>query len=73
MKKYCISCVHYSEIAEKVGECTALGIIQENGILILDAINNFLQLKNECLIHTPLLVQGRFSCACHSDKKNETL
>lgn len=73
MRKYCFSCTHYGEITTEVGQCDALGIIQEDGILILDAVNTFMQLKNDCLIHTPLLIQGRFGCVCHSDKKNETL
>lgn len=73
MKKHCFSCSYYDEITTEVGQCSALGVIQENGVSVLDAVNIFMELKHECLIHTPLLVQGRFGCMCHSNKKYETL
>lgn len=73
MKQLCSSCAFYIEITKEVGMCNALGIVQENGIIILDAINTLIELNKNDNIHTPLLVQSRFGCVCHRDRKNENL
>lgn len=70
MKGYCISCVYFQGIKNVVGYCSALGVIIEKDVAILDTIDTIRLVGDpeEQKIYENVVVQAYFACPLYEDK-----